>query len=189
MSDVAQIEAVERMDFLAAMRRAAATVTVVTTVGPDGRFGLTVSAMCSVSADPPSLLIGIHGASSTAGAIARNGCFAVNLLDERQHEISEIFAGRHPAERREHLASPSWRPLATGAPGLAAAASIFDCRLAARHVFGTHHLFVGLVVAVTVGESRPLVHHNRRYCAIVPQAEAPSFGESEAALGALGWGL
>ena len=76
--------AVERDRFLAAMRRVAATVTVVTTAGPGGRLGLTVSAMSSVSADPPSLVVGIHSGSPVAAAITRNSCFAVNLLDASQ---------------------------------------------------------------------------------------------------------
>jgi len=181
--------AVDRGDFIAAMRRAAATVTVVTTAGPEGRLGLTVSAMCSVSADPPSLLVGIHGGSPVAAAIVCNRCFAVNLLDASQREISEIFAGGATEARRDHLASTAWRGLATGAPALDAAVSIFDCRLAARHIFGTHHLFIGLVVAVDYGERKPLIHHNRHYCGLIPQAQSTDFPESESALGALGWGL
>ena len=46
-----------RDNFLQAMRRVASSVTVVTTDGPHGRHGATVSAFCSVSADPPSVLI------------------------------------------------------------------------------------------------------------------------------------
>jgi flavin reductase len=171
------------------MRRAAATVTVVTTGGPAGRLGLTVSSMCSVSADPPSLVVGIHSGSPVVTAIARNSCFAVNILEASQYEISEIFA-RRPAEmRRDHLESSAWNNLATGAPALDTAASTFDCHLVAHHVFGTHHLFIGLVVAVAHAERRPLIHHNRQYCALLPQAQAPDFADSEAALGALGWGI
>jgi len=181
--------AVERDRFLAAMRRVAATVTVVTTAGPGGRLGLTVSAMSSVSADPPSLVVGIHSGSPVAAAIARNSCFAVNLLDASQYEISEIFARRRPEMRRDHLKSSAWSHLTTGAPALGAAASIFDCHLVTSHTFGTHHLFIGLVVGVAYAERRPLIHHDRRYCALLPQAQAPDFADSEAALGALGWGL
>ena len=39
------------------MRQVAATVTVVTTDGPAGQAGATVSAFSSLSADPPSVLV------------------------------------------------------------------------------------------------------------------------------------
>lgn len=49
-----------RQDFVAAMGNAATGVTVVSTEGPAGHFAQTVSAMCSVSADPPSLLVCVN---------------------------------------------------------------------------------------------------------------------------------
>jgi flavin reductase (DIM6/NTAB) family NADH-FMN oxidoreductase RutF len=179
----------DRSQFLAAMRRAAASVSVVTTAGPAGRFGLTVSAMSSVAADPPSLLICINRANPTAAAIAANGVFAVNLLEEGQHEISEIFAGRRAETRDDHLASPAWGRLATGAPILLAAAAVFECRIAAQNTFATHQLFIGSVVEVAYSSRKPLVHHDRNYCTIVPRVRTAELDANEAVLSGLGWGL
>lgn len=56
----------QRDDFIAAMRQIASTVAVVTTAGPGGKHGATVSSFCSVSADPPTMLVCLHGASRIA---------------------------------------------------------------------------------------------------------------------------
>lgn len=154
--------AVERDAFIDAMRRAAAGVTVVTTDGPAGRFGVTVSAMSSVSADPPSVLVCVNNASRTMEAIAQNKRFCVNLLAHHQTDLSDVFAGRR--DTGDRFAGFAWSALGTGAPSLEEALSSFDCRLVESHVFGSHTVFMGLVVAVRSGQGTPLVYHDRVYC-------------------------
>src|SRR3954453_22938383 len=85
-----------RQRFLNGMGLAASTVNVVTTEGPAGRHGVTVSAMASVSADAsrPTLLICVHERSPAAQAIIDNGIFCVNVLRDDQSFISDCFAGR-----------------------------------------------------------------------------------------------
>ena len=58
-----------RDNFLQGMAHAASTVSVITTDGAHGREGVTVSAMCSVSADPPSLLVCVHHLSKACEAL------------------------------------------------------------------------------------------------------------------------
>jgi hypothetical protein len=93
MRSCSKLAAVEGESFLAGTRHASATVAVVTTAGPAGRFGFTISAMSSVPAGPPSLLVGIHRARRAVAAIVGN---AVNLLDDSQHGISDIFGDGEP---------------------------------------------------------------------------------------------
>ena len=72
-------ESVPRKSFISAMRRVASSVTVVTTDGPGGRHGATVSAFYSV-ADPPSALVCLKADSRIARSVsARNGVFCVNV--------------------------------------------------------------------------------------------------------------
>ena len=73
-----------RSTFLTAMARTAAAVAVVTTDGQAGRFGQTVSAATSVTADPPTLLVCLFRKTSVAEAVQANGCFAVNVLGPAQ---------------------------------------------------------------------------------------------------------
>ncbi|MCX8997927.1 flavin reductase family protein [Rhizobiaceae bacterium BDR2-2] len=154
-----------RNDFLAAMSRAACTVSIVTTDGPAGRSGATVSAMSSVSADgeAPTLLVCLHQNSVTAQAIRDNGGFCVNVLRDDQSAISDRFAGRLDTTEGK-FAGACWETGPTGFPRLHGGLVSFDCRLASEQKVGTHHVFIGAVVAVTAeDEGLPLIYSGRAY--------------------------
>lgn len=155
-----------RQDFLQGMSFVAATVNVVTTDGPAGRSGVTVSAMSSVSADTerPTLLVCVNEASSGAAPIIENGLFCVNILRDDQSFISDTFAGRYGDKGEDKFRCARWDTMATGAPILENALAAFDCRLVRDKIVGTHHVFFGEVEAVRLADSgRALVYSNRAY--------------------------
>lgn len=152
-----------REAFTSAMRKAVSTVCVVATAGPAGRYGVTVSAMTSVTADPPSVLICINQGNFVIPAVIKNGCFSVNFLHEGQEDISEVFAGRRPAPTEDRFSCAHWENLCTGSPGLVGAAATFDCALAEQIEFGSHILFIGSVIEVRANDAPTLVYHDRNY--------------------------
>lgn len=155
---------VDRGAFVCAMSSAVTSVNVVTTDGPAGIFGVTVSAMASVSADPPMLLVCVNRRSPACAAIKENGVFCVNLLAVHQGGISDVFAG-HPREGEAFdFRCAEWQSTVTGSARLPDAASTFDCVVDSGHDVGTHTIFVGRVVDVTATESAPLAHCRRTYC-------------------------
>jgi flavin reductase (DIM6/NTAB) family NADH-FMN oxidoreductase RutF len=145
------------------MSRAVTGVTIVTTDGELGRFGQTVSAMSSVSADPPMLLICINRKSPIAAAITRHRVFAVNVLRADQRRLSEVFSGRPRAGVPYDFGSARWRTGDTGSPLLIGAIARFDCALDAAHEAGTHTIFVGQVVMADGAAGAPLVYARRGY--------------------------
>ena len=152
--------------FLQGMSFAACTVNVVTTDGPGGRIGVTVSAMASVSADSPkpTLLVCVHHLSPTADAIIANGVFAVSILKDNQSNISDTFAGRFASEFPDKFACTDWATQSTGAPHVADALVAFDCRVQSGERVGTHHVFIGEVEDVYTADSgSPLIYANRAY--------------------------
>ncbi len=149
--------------FLEAMSQAAATVSVVTTDGPAGRAGVTVSALCSVSAEPPTLLVFIHHKSPACTVLRDNGRFCVNLLGEDQSLISDTFAGRIPAPGGDKFGCAEWHELAAGAPALEGALVALDCRLTGQLRQGTHQVFFAEVAEVALGDGAPLVYARRAY--------------------------
>lgn len=154
----------DRGAFVSAMSGAVTSVNVITTDGPGGVFGVTVSAMASVSADPPMLLVCVNRRSPACAAIRENGVFCVNLLAVHQGDISDVFAG-HPREGEAFdFRCAEWQPTVTGSTRLPDAASTFDCVVESGHDVGTHTIFVGRVVDVTATESAPLAHCRRAYC-------------------------
>lgn len=152
--------------FLEGMSRSAASVSVVTTDGPAGRGGVTVSAMTSISADgeAPTMLTCLNASSSALPLVLENGCFCINVLSTGQTEISDIFSSRLPAPGGDKFNAVAHDVLATGAPHLTAALVAFDCRLISAERHGTHHICIGAVEAVRVApEGEPLLYGMRRY--------------------------
>lgn len=154
-----------RDDFVHAMSRAAATVSVVTTDGPAGLAGVTVSAMTSVSADgdAPTMLICVNRDASAAQPILENGRFAINVLEAHQQDIADLFAGRTETAGAARFDDLAYDRMATGAPVLRGLAS-FDCEIQAVDPIGTHHVILGAVRAVRAAEEgTPLIYGMRSY--------------------------
>lgn len=168
-----------RTDFISAMRQVASGVSVVTTDGPAGRAGLTVSAMCSLSADPPALLICINRQSRAMDILRRNGVFCVNVLALEQMEVARVFAGQSSAPCGDKFACAHWEELATGAPAALDALAVFDCRIAQGMPYGSHDILIGAVAEARMREGLPLVYANRAYGGVtrfvVPATERAAY--------------
>jgi flavin reductase len=161
--------------FISAMGAAVASVNVVTTDGPIGRFGLTVSSMASVSASPPMLLVCIDRRSPLVRAIAGNRVFAVNALGVRQAAVADTFAGRPQSGEPYDFDVASWERGGTGVPLLLGAAARFECLVASTFEAGSHTVIVGDVMASDRHAVRPLAYTRREYVRPVPlRSAAPS---------------
>ena len=152
-----------RHRFIAGMGKATAAVTLVTTDGTAGRFGQTVTAMMSVSADPPTLVIGLYRGAPVADAVHSNRCFAVNVLSTGNVDIAQDFAGASGPGTRYKFGT-EWGSLRTGSPILSSAAASFDCHAEQFLVAGSHLLIVGRVVdAQTLDDTKTLIYGSRAY--------------------------
>src|SRR3546814_11898797 len=87
------ISAPNQEAFKQAMRRLAATVTMVATGQAPHRSGLTATAVCSLTANPPQVIACLNASSSTCAHIRETGVFSVNILPNRHQAISECFSG------------------------------------------------------------------------------------------------
>lgn len=154
-----------RQAFLDGMSRAATFVTVLTTDGIGGRYGVTVSSMTSVSADgdQPSLLACIHHLSPAAVAVMKNRTFCANLLAEDQQDLSNLFAGRSGAgDHAERFDRVKWEAGPEGQPRLDGATAVFECRLATALLWETHHIIVGRVASVRLSDGPAALLYGQR---------------------------
>jgi len=152
--------------FIRGMSHAASTVNVVTTDGPAGRGGVTVSAMSSVSADTPrpTLLVCVNAQSPVARQIIENGSFAVNMLKDDQAYISDAFAGRFKDQLADKFDCAEWVEMRSGAPRVVDPLVGFDCHVISGERVGTHHVFFGEVDEVFISESgSPLIYARQSY--------------------------
>ena len=160
----------ERISFLQAMAEAATSVTLVTTDGPAGRFGVTVSAFASVSADPPMLLACINRKSPAAAAISANGGFCVNVLSAAQSFLADVFAGRSERFPPYDFTCADWMR-AEGGWRLCDAVATFDCVLDRDVPAGSHQVLIGRVLAThrsALPDMSSLVYSRRAYSIAQP---------------------
>jgi flavin reductase (DIM6/NTAB) family NADH-FMN oxidoreductase RutF len=120
------------------MSRFAAAVHIVTTGGPAGSAGFTASAACSVTDDPPTLLVCLNRASQLHSIFQENGVFCLNTLAADQRELSELFASHVGMPMQERFAVPGWEKWNTGAPVLRDALVCFECLIMEMKEMGTH---------------------------------------------------
>src|SRR5690349_10286801 len=109
---------VEPSLFRLAMRQLASAVTIVTSGSGPCRRGLTATAVCSLSADPPSLLVCINKQTECHEIIRQNGHFCVNALGADDEGLAGRFAGRDGSHGLSRFSAGSWTELVTGAPVL-----------------------------------------------------------------------
>jgi len=154
---------VDRQEYREAMARLGAAVNVVTTDGPAGRGGFTASAVCSVTDDPPTLLVCMNRASDRNVVFKTNRVLCVNTLGSDHEDLSAVFGGRTEV-MDERFAAGSWFVLKTGAPALHGAVVSFDCRIAQVVEVGTHSVFFCEVERIATGEGHEgLIYFGRAY--------------------------
>ncbi|UZF94256.1 flavin reductase family protein [Bosea sp. NBC_00550] len=159
--------ALERPDataFRDAMAQVVSAVHVVTTQGPDGRTGLTATAIASVSDSPPTVLACIARTSRTLAAIEASGAFCINTLPADLVELAEIFASRRGIDGEARFMTARWDTLATGSPVLLDAVSAFDCRLVSTYDIASHRILIGEVVGIAgAGQGAGLIYRDRQF--------------------------
>ena len=145
--------------FKQAMRRLAAGVTIMTTRHGQVRGGLTATAVCSLSVDPPQLLVCVNRSAAAHALIAEGENLCVNLLAHKHHELATRFAGQTGILGADRFEAGRWGRLKTGAPVLEDALASFDCVVTEKVAASTHTIFIGRVVDVHVrANGRPLLY-------------------------------
>ncbi|MEK1890286.1 MAG: flavin reductase [Phyllobacterium sp.] len=146
------------------MSHFAEAVHIITTDGPAGRRGVTVSAVCSVSDNPATMLVCLNRQHDLNHLFIENQVFALNTLSLGQQALSEVFSGKGDLAQRDRFALGRWQTLQTGAPVLVDALASFDCRIIATHEVATHYVIYGKVTALNMGDpARSLIYLNRSY--------------------------
>jgi len=147
--------------FRLAMRELASGVALVTTGRGEQRSGCTATSLCSLSLDPPSLIVCIALTSSTLAALRASEAFGVNILAGPHEDLADRFAGRSGVKGAARFARAEWMTLVTGAPLLRRALACIDCvieEVLERH---THAIVIGRVAAVHCGGGAPALMHWR----------------------------
>jgi 3-hydroxy-9,10-secoandrosta-1,3,5(10)-triene-9,17-dione monooxygenase reductase component len=133
-------------------------VMVVTSWSGREPMGSTVNAFCSVSLEPPLLLVCLATTNPLLGPVRERGVFGLNILGARDGEaLARRFAAGPEFGRFEGLAHDA---ADGGAPRLDSAVVFIDCVCIAEHEAGDHVLLIGRGAGVAYGQPQaPLLYH------------------------------
>ena len=161
------LRAAGEREFKAAMRQGASAVFVLTARSGEEANGLTSASLCSVSAEPPLVLVSLNRDSTAERLIAESGAFAINFLTEEQHRIARLFTGVETTPE-ERFAEGRWDRLVTGAPVLDGALATFDCQVETQLSHGTHTIVFGRVLAALSLDEEGLIWRDGSFRRLAP---------------------
>ena len=151
--------------FRDAMARFPSGVAIVTTHDEDGTpYGFTASSFCSVSLDPPLVLVCLARSSRSYPVFARNQRFAISILRSSHVDIAQRFASKVISDR---FGPGGFVRTYRGSIVLEEALAIVECSVDSRYLAGDHAIMVGAVDQVFLAEQgRPVVYFDRRFRAL-----------------------
>lgn len=134
-------------------------VGVVLVADQDAPTGMTVNSFTSLSLEPPLVLFCARQGSATLTRILEEKSFSINILSERQEQISSYFAG---ARNGNHAGEWHWHG---ATPYVADANASLICRLSDTYPGGDHTIVIGRVTAVECASepAAPLLYYCGRY--------------------------
>lgn len=161
--------------FRHAMRRMAATVTIITTSNGGLRCGVTATSVASVSLSPPALLVCLHRQGFVHARLAGASAFCVNVLKAGQEDLSRAFAGGLTQQERFSAFADRWNE-EDGIPFLQDAQCAILCSSERAVDWGTHTIFLGSVRKVRLAESiSPLLYCNGDFGRLEQGVEQPAW--------------
>jgi len=183
-------ETVAAQVFRETMGHLASGVTIITSSHDGTPVGMTATAVCSISAKPPMLLVSLTTGSRTALGVEQSKAFGVHLLADRSQKHAEQFAAAG-----EHFAGIAFRrDEHSGIPVLQDVLAHFVCLVEQTIEVADHMLFVGRVVECEVKAPghHPLVYFDRKYRKVAAAESQPGTLQpwgSTHDFGLPGWGL
>lgn len=166
---------VDAADFRSGMALLGGACTIITAQHNGERAGLTATAVCSVSAEPPRLLVCVNRNVWAHDLICASGTLGVNVLAPRHESLARRFAGMvGGVTGSERFLEGDWTTGDAGAPLLRDALVHFECTVAEATASGTHSLFLCDVRAVNAHQANQsaLMYFNRHFISAALPASA-----------------
>jgi flavin reductase (DIM6/NTAB) family NADH-FMN oxidoreductase RutF len=154
--------------FKQSMRLLAGGVCIMATNSNGEWDGLTMTAVCSLTMEPPSLIACVNREAGAHGTMSATKRISVNVLTRDHKDLAELFSS--PAIKGpQRFDNGRWLEMASGVPALIDALAVLDCEVIQEMAVGQHSVFFCEVKNVRLQPNRkPLVHFNREFCAVQP---------------------
>lgn len=145
--------------FRSVLGRFATGVTVVSASGSAGDCGMTVTSFCSLSLDPPFVLICIAHAARMHRVLQSASHFGVSVLRADQ----EMLARRFSDPELDRFDAAEFERGSSGTPVLRESLARLECRKRAAHDGGDHTVFIGEVESADTRAGEPLLYYRGGY--------------------------
>jgi flavin reductase (DIM6/NTAB) family NADH-FMN oxidoreductase RutF/dienelactone hydrolase len=149
---------VDAAAFREALGAVCAPVAVVTSLHEGRPHGATVSAFCSLSLEPPLVLVALDRGSDLLAMVRQAGRYGINVLSHGQAELATHFARKGV----DKFADVPW-DIDTDLPRLRETASWIACRLHEVVDGGDHVIAVGFVEHAQAASAHPLLYRQREF--------------------------
>jgi flavin reductase (DIM6/NTAB) family NADH-FMN oxidoreductase RutF len=156
--------------FKKSMRLLAGGVCIVASAKDGERLGLTMTAVCSLTLDPPTLIVCVNRDAGAHAMMRLTRRISVNLLGADHVELAELFSSSS-FKGAERFDCAKWNDMESGVPALADALAVLDCEIIEEKAVGQHTVFFCKVKAARLQpEKEPLVHFNRQFYGLLALA-------------------
>ncbi len=140
----------------------ASGITVITSQLDEEPLGFTCQSFYSVSMSPALISFSVMKSSASYPKIRQSGKFLVNILSDKQIDISNKFAKRGTAKWHdvEWIRSPLGNPIISGS------LHWIDCTIHAEHSAGDHLIVIGEVKEMdeqSAKNEKPLLYFKGNY--------------------------
>ena len=166
--------------FRQAMSLLAAAVNIVSTDGPDGRFGVTASAICSVTDTPATLLVCLNQKGAVHDAALRNKTLCINILHGDHESLARTFAGMEYVPHEERFNPDAWVEGKSGLPVLRGALASLEGRVVDVKEVGTHSVLFVEIDHINVREDGECLTYFGRKFHRLGLSPAPSLSNASA---------
>jgi flavin reductase (DIM6/NTAB) family NADH-FMN oxidoreductase RutF len=155
--------------FREVFRRWPSGVAVVTSCEQNRPHGMVISSFASLSNDPPTVMFSASSSTRMHAIVPQQGAFAISILGGEQGALFERFAGFDRTFDSNRFIGLDYATARTGMPVFPDGIAWIDCKLVASHPGNGYTIFVGEIVAASLGEAcegEPMVYYRRRHSAL-----------------------
>ena len=154
-----------QQNFREAMSFCAAGVHVITTDGKAGRYGITMTAVTSITDTPPTMVLCVNQKTSIYPILLENEYLCVNVLAKHQQDVAEHFAGMTKLTPAERFEQHIWHRGKTGQLQIEGALAHLHGHIVEHHVMGTHGVFYIHLDEILHhdDEAEPLLYFRRQF--------------------------
>jgi steroid delta-isomerase-like uncharacterized protein len=158
---VDDLSGVPGLDALKGFNRQFVTgVTVVTTIGEDGKpRGLAANSYASVSLEPPLVLVCVQKTTSTYASLFKSTHLGIKIMSNEQRGTVGVFASKGD----DKFATVEWHAGPSGSPLIDGSAASIEAEIKERFQAKTHTVFIAKVTHAEIAEAAPMIYKAGRF--------------------------